>query len=196
MTTVALYARVSTVDQDCALQLRELNQYCEARGWQVYASYVDTGWSGAKVSRPQMDRLMADARLRKFGVVVCWKLDRWGRSLLHLVQSIQELDSLGVRFIAATQNIDTDQTNPVARLLLHIFAAFAEFERELTRERTVAGLKVARARGKTLGPPLRVFPRDKAAAMRREGMSYRAIADALDVPLTTVVDAIKAQVAE
>jgi putative DNA-invertase from lambdoid prophage Rac len=132
---VAIYARVSTTDQSCDLQLRELRQYATHRSWTVADEYVDTGWSGASASRPEFDRLLNDARMRHIDAVVVWKLDRWGRSVAASVKSIQELVSLGVRFIAITQNIDTDDTNPMARFLLHILAAFAEIERELIRER-------------------------------------------------------------
>ena len=105
----ALYARVSTSDQNCEMQLRELREYCQRRGWHVAGEYVDTGYSGSKASRPELDKLMHDARQRKIDAVLVWKLDRWGRSLAHSIQSIQELDSLGVRFVATTQNIDTDE---------------------------------------------------------------------------------------
>src|SRR5215469_13190441 len=146
----AIYSRVSTSDQNCEMQLRELREYCSRRGWDVSAEYIDAGWSGAKASRPQLDRLMQDARRRRFDAVAVWKLDRWGRSLAHLVQSVQELSGLGVRFVAVTQNIDSDESNPIARLLMHLMAAFAEFERELIRERVKAGVLNARAKGKQL----------------------------------------------
>jgi putative DNA-invertase from lambdoid prophage Rac len=112
------------------MQLINLRDYISSRGWQNVGEYVDTGWSGAKASRPQLDRLMRDACLRRFDSVLVWKLDRWGRSLPDCVRSMQELAALGIRFVAITQNIDTDESNPASRLLLHIFAAFAEFERE------------------------------------------------------------------
>ena len=128
----AVYARVSTTDQDCSMQVKELREYCLRRGWKIQGEYIDTGWSGAKA---QLDMLMKAARVRKFDAVVVWKLDRWGRSIAHLIASLRELASLGVRFVAATQNIDTDESNPMARLLLHIMGAFAEFEREIIRER-------------------------------------------------------------
>ncbi len=114
----AIYARVSTGDQNCEMQLRELREYLSRRGWETAGEYVDSGFSGAKTGRPQLDRLISDARQRRFDAVVVWKLDRWGRSLAHLVQSIQELSALGIRFVAVTQNIDTDESNPMARLLM------------------------------------------------------------------------------
>src|SRR5215510_6521682 len=132
---IALYCRVSTTDQNCEMQLRELRDYAAARKWPFHAEYVDAGWSGAKANRPELSRLMQDARKRRFDAVLVWKLDRWGRSVADSIKSIQELVSLGVRFIAVTQNIDTDESNPMARFLLHIMAAFAELEPELIRER-------------------------------------------------------------
>src|SRR5512133_2027092 len=100
--TVAIYARVSTQDQTCTMQLGELREYVQRRGWEIAGEYVDTGWSGAKVSRPELDRLMKDARMRRFDAVVVWKLDRWGRSVANCLASIHELTTLGVRWMAVT----------------------------------------------------------------------------------------------
>jgi putative DNA-invertase from lambdoid prophage Rac len=182
----AIYARVSTTDQNCQLQLSELKEYAARRGWSIVAEFVDTGWSGAKASRPEFDRLMADAALRKFDVALCWKLDRFGRSLLNCLSAIQGLQAAGVRFICTSQNIDTDESNPASRFLLHILMAAAEFERELIRERSLAGLKryhreyqagrvgkETRSRsGKNLpiGRPRRVFNRQRVIELRREGV--------------------------
>jgi DNA invertase Pin-like site-specific DNA recombinase len=91
----ALYARVSTEDQRCDLQLNELRAYVERRGWTLYGEYVDTGWSGAKKSRPQLDKLMAAARLHKFDVILCWKLDRFGRSVANFVEHLEQLQAAG-----------------------------------------------------------------------------------------------------
>jgi putative DNA-invertase from lambdoid prophage Rac len=146
-----IYARVSTADQNCEMQLRELRDYAGVRKMKITAEYVDTGWSGAKANRPELNRLLADGRARRFDVVLVWKLDRWGRSIRDSINTIQELVGLGVRFIAVTQNIDTDESNPMSRFMLHIMAAFAELERELIRERVVAGVRAAKANGKTLG---------------------------------------------
>ena len=168
----AIYARVSTSDQNCEMQLRELREYLGRRGWGAAGEYVDTGFSGSKASGPQLDRLMADARRRRFDAVVVWKLDRWGRSLAHLVQSVQELSALGIRFVAVTQNIDTDESNPMARLLMHLMGAFAEFERELIRDRVNAGIRNARAQGKQLGRPRRVFRRDEIEQLRETWRSW------------------------
>jgi putative DNA-invertase from lambdoid prophage Rac len=185
---IALYCRVSTSDQNCEMQLLELRDYTAARKWTIHAEYVDTGWSGAKANRPELSRLMQDARRRRFDAVLVWKLDRWGRSVADSIKGIQELVSLGARFIAVTQNLDTDESNPMARFLLHIMAAFAELERELIRERVTAGVRAARANGKTLGRPKRVFRRDEAMRLREEGMSWRRIAAELGVPVTMVAE--------
>jgi putative DNA-invertase from lambdoid prophage Rac len=155
----------------------------------VADEYVDTGWSGASAGRPELDRLLKDARMRRVDAVAVWKIDRWGRSVAVCVKSIQELPSLGVRFNAITQNIDTDDSNPMARFLLHILAAFAELERELIRERVTAGVRAAKARGRQLGRPKRIFRRDEAIRLRAEGKSWRTIASILDVPMSTPIDA-------
>jgi DNA invertase Pin-like site-specific DNA recombinase len=108
------------------MQLHELRQYVSRQGWEVFAEYVDTGFSGAQASRPRLDQLLRDARLRKFEAVLVWKLDRWGRSVAHCVRSIQELVSLGTRFLSPTESIDTGADSPMSKFLLHLFAAFAE----------------------------------------------------------------------
>jgi len=186
VTRVAIYARVSTTDQDCRMQVTELHEYCARRRWTITCEYVDHGWSGAKTSRPQLDLLMSAARLRKFDAVVVWKLDRWGRSVAHLVSSVQELTNLGVRFVAVTQNIDTDESNPMSRLLMHMMAAFAEFERELIRERVKAGLERVKADGKELGRPRVIVDREKIWKLRARGKSIRHIATALRLSHGTV----------
>jgi DNA invertase Pin-like site-specific DNA recombinase len=162
---IGLYARVSTTDQHCEQQLHELREYAKIRGWKVEGAYVDHGVSGKKDTRPAMNRLMKAARQRTIDAVVCWKLDRWGRSMPHLVQSIQEFKSLGVRFIAVSQGIDTDAGNPMAKLLLHLLSAFAEFEHDLIVERTRAGLLKARREGRIGGRPRAVVNRAKIAEM-------------------------------
>jgi putative DNA-invertase from lambdoid prophage Rac len=189
--TTAIYARVSTQDQTCESQLRELREYAARRGWSIACEYVDTGWSGAKASRPQLDRLMRDAAQRKFDFVLVWKIDRFGRSVLHLNQQLAALNSYGVRFIATSQSLDTDQSNPTSRLLLQILASVAEFEREMIRERTLIGLRVAKANGKHVGRPRRVFRRDEVVQLREAGHSWRSIAARLGIPVMTALDAYR-----
>jgi DNA invertase Pin-like site-specific DNA recombinase len=136
----AIYARVSTTDQKCEMQWRNyVNMY--RAGWERAGEYVDTGWSGTSIHRPEFNQLMHDAGQRKFDVILCWKLDRFGRSLHHCKNALPELQTHGIRFIATSQNIDTDESNPAARFLLHVIMAAAEFERELIRERSILGQK-------------------------------------------------------
>lgn len=183
---VGLYARVSTDDQECEQQLTALRDYVAARGWTIQAEYVDQAVSGTKDSRPAFNRIMAAAGLRKVDVVVVWKLDRWGRSIQHLLNTVQQLESMGVRFIAITQNVDTDAGGATGKLLLHILGAFAEFERSLIVERVNAGLARARKAGKIGGRRLKVFNRQKALDMRAAGSSLSQIAEACGVSVATI----------
>jgi DNA invertase Pin-like site-specific DNA recombinase len=186
----AIYARVSTTDQTNAIQIRELKEYVERRGWTLTDVYQDQ-MSGAKASRPGLDQLIADARRRKFDVVVVWKLDRFGRSLVHCVSGIQELASLGIRFIATSQGLDTDESNPASKLLMHILAAVAQFERELIRERVSAGMRAAKTHGtktgNAIGRPRWVFNRDEVVRLRETGLSIERIAVQMRIGVGTVV---------
>jgi DNA invertase Pin-like site-specific DNA recombinase len=174
------------------MQLRELREYITRRNWKIGGEYIDTGFSGSKLSRPALDRLMADAAKRKFDCVVVWKLDRFGRSVLNLSQQLAALTGFGVRFVATTQGLDTDQSNPTAALLLHILSAVAEFERSMIKERTLSGIKAARAAGKIIGRPKRVFRRDEVVRLRdEEGLSWRAIGKQLGIPAMTALDSFR-----
>jgi DNA invertase Pin-like site-specific DNA recombinase len=188
----ALYCRVSTGDQDCGMQLKELREYVFKRGWKNAGEYVDTGFSGAKASRPALDRLMADAAQRKFDCIVVYKIDRFGRSVLHLNQQLAALTSYGVRFIATSQSLDTDEKNPTSRLLLQILASVSEFEREMIRERTLCGIRAAKAAGKVVGRPKRIFRRDEVVRLRdEEALSWRAIGAKLGIPAMTALDSYR-----
>jgi len=149
----AIYARVSTANsgQDPTLQTRELREYCERRGWSVAGEYVDIGISGSKEKRPELDRLIVDARRRRFDKILVWKLDRFGRSLRHLVNSLAELESLGIDFVSLRDNLDL--STPSGRLMFQIIGAMAEFERALIQERVKAGMRNARAKGRRIGRP-------------------------------------------
>src|SRR5258708_36943784 len=184
---VAIYARVSTSDQSCAMQLPELRQYVVRHGWEFFAEYVDTGFSGASASRPELDRLLQDAQLGRFEGVLVWKLDRWGRSVANCVRSIQELVALGIRFLSPNESIDTGTESPMSRFLLHLFAAFAEMEREIIRDRVRAGVRAAKARGLYLRHPQRVFRLDNARRMLPAAQSCRDIARELSAPMQTVI---------
>ena len=146
----AVYARVSTLDQEPENQLVELRRYVGARGWSS-AEYVDRGVSGAKDRRPALDLLLKEARRRRFDVLVVWRLDRLGRNLRHLVILLEELQALGIAFVSLGEGIDA--TTPAGKLQMHILAAIAEFERARIAERVKAGLQRARAQGKRLGRP-------------------------------------------
>ena len=174
-TQTAIYARVSTLDQHCEMQLRELREYCQRRKWDVAGEYVDT-ITGKLAARPALDRLFADAREHKFDCVVVWKIDRFGRSVKNFTEHVSRLDGWGVRFLATTQNIDTDKADPMSRLLMHILAAFAEFEREMIVERVRAGMAAAKHRGVKFGRPRLVVDRSKILAYHAAGYSLRACA--------------------
>jgi DNA invertase Pin-like site-specific DNA recombinase len=198
----ALYVRVSTTDQNCELQFRELQVCAERQGRIIMETYQDT-MSGAKANRPNLNRLMLDARARKFDCLLVWKLDRFGRSLVDCLNNIRTLEENGVRFIAVTQGLDTDQQNPASRFLFHVLGAAAEFERALIRERTQAGQQryrqdyaagkvgktVYSRSGRNMPPhrPKRVFDREEVMRLREQGRSYRQIAKSLGLGVGTVV---------
>ena len=144
---IALYARVSTSNgqQDPEMQLRELREYAEHRGLTIVGDYIDR-MTGSKDSRPSLNRLMADAGQRKFDAVLVWKLDRFGRSLRHLVNALAELEAMGLTFISLRDNLDL--STPSGRLMFQIIGAMAEFERSLIQERVRAGLRNARSKGR------------------------------------------------
>lgn len=176
----AIYARVSTFDQEPENQLQELRRYVEARGW-LATEYVDRGVSGAKDSRPALDRLVMDARRRKFDTLIVWRLDRLGRNLKHLITLLEELQAMGVTFVSLREGIDA--TTPAGKLQMHILGAIAEFERARIAERVKAGLARAKAQGKRLGRPRLVVPEDRLRPLR--GMSVRRAAAALGVSAAT-----------
>jgi DNA invertase Pin-like site-specific DNA recombinase len=182
---VALYSRVSTNHgQDPELQLRELREYAASRGWKIMQEYVDQGVSGSKDSRPALNRLMSDAHQRKIDAVLVWKLDRFGRSLRHLVNALAELEALGVAFISFRDNLDL--STPSGRLMFQIIGAMAEFERSLIQERVKAGLRNAKAKGQRLGRPRADVDKAEVEALRSSGASWRAVAEKLGVGVGTV----------
>ncbi len=178
----AIYARVSTVDQEPENQLQELRRYIAARGWTAATEYVDRGVSGAKDRRPALDQLLADAKRRRFDVVVCWRLDRLGRNLKHLITLLEELQALGVAFVSLAEGIDA--TTPAGKLQMHILWAIAEFERERIRERVKAGLQRARAQGTRLGRPRAAVPIERVQGVA--GLPLGQAARTLGVSRSTV----------
>jgi DNA invertase Pin-like site-specific DNA recombinase len=146
---VALYGRVSTLDkgQDVNLQLNELREYSDRRGWKIAGEYVDNGVSGAKESRPELNRMMADAKKRKFDAIAVWKLDRFGRSLKHLVMTLADLESLGIAFVSLRDGFDLSTPSDcqfrfspnflLISLVFHALSAFSIPSSELTTSKTV-----------------------------------------------------------
>jgi DNA invertase Pin-like site-specific DNA recombinase len=181
-----IYTRVSTDNQNHDSQFEELRDYCTRRGWSDVEEISDTV-SGTKSSRKGLDRLMGLVRRGKVDIVVCFKLDRLGRSLLHLAGIIDQFSAHKVALVVPAQGIDTSEGNPAGKLQLHILCAVAEFEREIIRERVNAGLAAAKKRGVRLGRPATLDAhRGDIAALRAQGMSCRAIARQLDVPVGSV----------
>ena len=177
---VALYARVSTVNnQDPEMQLAELREYAGRRGWQIVEEFTDQGVSGCKESRPALNRLMSDACRRRFDAVLVWKIDRFGRSLKHLVNALAELAALGVAFVSLRDNLDL--STPSGRLMFQIIGAMAEFERALIQERVRAGIKNARAKGRQLGRPRVIVDASRIAALRARGNSWSQVQAELGV---------------
>jgi DNA invertase Pin-like site-specific DNA recombinase len=177
----AIYARVTTFDQEPENQLQELRRYTIARGWTA-VEYVDKGVSGAKDRRPALDQLLADARRRRFDVLGCWRLDRLGRNLKHLVTLLEELTALGIAFVSLNEGIDA--TTPAGKLQMHILGAIAEFERARIAERVRAGLARAKAQGTRLGRPRRRI--DSGALAKVAGLPDREAARRLGVPRSTL----------
>jgi DNA invertase Pin-like site-specific DNA recombinase len=174
----AIYGRVSTTAQDTDLQIREVRQFVQRRGWKVAGEYTDKGISGSKEKRPSLDKLMSDAKRRRFDAVVVYRYDRFARSLRHLVNALEEFRALGIEFVSIHEGVDT--STPNGRLIFGIFASIAEFERELIRARVRSGLAAAKARGVQLGrPALRKFSVADIRLLRRDrrkGMPFAQLA--------------------
>jgi DNA invertase Pin-like site-specific DNA recombinase len=178
---------VSTLSQTADNQLLALRAFSAARGW-IVTEFTDQGQSGAKEKRPQLDAMLAAVRARKVDVVACVKLDRLARSVHHLVAMVREFEALGVDLIVLDQSIDT--TTPSGRLLFHVLAAISEFERDLIRDRVLAGLARARAQGKRLGRPRAPVDLGRVVQMRAAGVSVRGVARALKISPMSVTRAL------
>jgi DNA invertase Pin-like site-specific DNA recombinase len=157
------------------MQVRELREYCERRGWTVTGEYVDTGISGAKDRRPDLDRLMADAHKRRFDVVAVWKFDRFARSVSHLLRALDTFRVLGIEFVSLSESLDT--ATPAGKMVFTVIGAVAELERSLIAERVKAGLRNARSKGKRLGRPHAVVDAARVATLRARGRSWREITE-------------------
>ncbi len=156
------------------MQTRELEDYCQRRGWEIAGSYVDVGISGAKEKRPELDRLMTDAHRRRFDSVVVWRFDRFARSVSHLLRALETFRALGIEFVSLSEQVDT--STPTGKMVFTVLGAVAELERSLIVERVKAGLRNARAKGKRLGRPRKIVDRARISRLRARGLSVRAIA--------------------
>lgn len=148
---VGIYARVSCSDQNVTTQMVPLRDYCKRMSYEVVEEYIDEGFSGKDDKRPAFEKLLADMRTGRFESILCYKLDRIGRSLKHLLNLFEEFENRKIGFISYSQNINT--TSPEGRMFLKMLMVLAEYERELIVSRTEEGLKRARKQGKTLGRP-------------------------------------------
>jgi len=180
----AIYARVSTNNgQDPEMQLRELREYCQRRGWEITREYVDVGISGGKEKRPELDALLRNAHRRYFDMVVVWRFDRFARSVSHLLSALENFRSLGIEFVSLSEQVDT--STPTGKMIFTVLGAVAELERSLIAERVRAGLRNARAKGKKLGRPRLLSNPGAIARLRAQGASWRAVGAALGVSAAT-----------
>jgi DNA invertase Pin-like site-specific DNA recombinase len=190
---VAIYARVSTVNhgQDVSLQTRELGQFAQARGWKVAGEYIDSGVSGSKDSRPELNRLMTDAHKRRFDIVCVWRFDRFARSVSHLLRALETFKALGIDFVSYSEQMDT--STPAGKMVFTVLGAVAELERSLIVERVKAGLRNARAKGKRIGRPTSAVDPSQIARLRASDVSWREIGWRLGVSARTARRALTAR---
>lgn len=186
----ALYARVSTTGkgQDVELQLSELRMVAAHRQWSA-TEYVDEGVSGSKERRPGLDKLMADARAGKVDIVAVWRFDRFARDTKHLVNALDEFQRLNVEFLSLREQLDT--SSPMGRAMFSIIAALSQLERDVIKERVIAGVNRAKAAGKHLGRPRKRVPVEAAVALLREGRSLRDVSVVLGIHRNVVRDRLR-----
>ena len=180
----AIYARVSTNDQSVDMQTRDLRKSADGRGFEVVKEYTDEGQSGAKNSRPALDRMLADAKAGKFEIILVWRLDRLGRSLAHLLRLLEDFKSWNVELVSFSEGLDF--TTSSGRLFYQLLGAFAEFERETIRERVRSGMRNAKARGVRLGRRVVAVDIPEVRRLRAEGKSYQSISRTLGLSASTV----------
>lgn len=179
MKRVIIYARVSTKEQNVDMQLTDLRQYAFARKLKVVREYIDYA-SGAKSDRENYKKLFNDVRKRKTDIVLVWRFDRFARSTKELINALEEFNNLGVDFISYKENIDT--SSPAGKILFTMISAFAEFERAIIRERVIAGMEKAKARGAKIGRPrIPSFTVEKVLEMKDQGYSYNEIIKKLKI---------------
>ena len=181
---VALYVRVSTGEQNAEMQVNELTEYAQFRKWEPVETYFDK-MSGAKDKRPALDRLMADARRGKVDIVAVWRFDRFARSTSHLLRALEEFAALGIDFVSLKESIDT--STPTGKIIFTVLGAVAELERSTIRERVIAGQKAAKRRGVRFGRPVADVDTGRALKLRKQGLSWRDIAEETGVPKDTLI---------
>jgi DNA invertase Pin-like site-specific DNA recombinase len=167
------------------MQMREIRQFCKARGWKVTGEYIDEGISGAKDSRPELNRLMHDAHRRRFDAVAVWKFDRFARSVSHLLRALETFNALGISFVSLSESIDT--STPAGKMVFTVLGAVAELERSLIAERVRAGLRNAKAKGVHLGRPRVAVDATEIDRLRLAGASWRAVGRALGISHATAL---------
>jgi DNA invertase Pin-like site-specific DNA recombinase len=188
--SVAIYARVSTDKQKVDMQLNELRDFIKRSGWSIYREFIDEGYTGSNIKRPAFTEMLYEAKKRKFDILLVWKLDRLSRSLKDFINTLDELGHLGINFISYDNNLDT--TTPTGKLVFQIIGAVAEFEKDIIRERVVAGLDNARQKGKHLGrPKIHDGILAKAKELRKRGLSFRKIEKQLGVGEGTIRKKLK-----
>jgi DNA invertase Pin-like site-specific DNA recombinase len=186
---VAIYTRVSTTDQTVENQQIALREYAEKRGWNIYREYSDVA-SGAKEDRKELKELMSEAKKRKFDVVLVWKFDRFARSLIHLLTALKTFEEIGVDFMSLQDSIDT--TTSSGRLMFSVIGAFAQFERDIIRERTILGLNRAKSKGIKLGRrKLDYNIQQQIGELKSKGLSLQKIADKLGIAKGSVFNYLK-----
>jgi len=189
MKRAALYCRVSTVDQHPETQLGELRQFAANKGFTIVGEYTDHGYCGARVRRPALDRMIDDARRHRFDVLLVWSCDRLARSTKHLLQTIDELNGMGVQFLSQREAIDTE--GPLGRAILVIVSAMAELERCIIIERVRAGMRRARLEGRQIGRARLDVNRDQVIRDRRSGMSLTQVAKKHGISRASVCRLVK-----
>jgi len=189
MKKCAIYVRVSTPDQHVESQLYDLRQLATQRGFEVVHEYEDRGISGSKARRPGLDAMMADARQRKFSVLLVAAFDRIARSTKNFLQIVDELDCLGIEFISRRENIDT--SGPMGRLFMTLISSIAELESDLIRERVKAGMRRAKLEGRQIGRARLDVDREQAIRDRRSGMSLTQVAKRHNISRASVCRLMK-----
>lgn len=183
----AIYARSTLNRQNPDVQIHEIEEYCQRRGFEIVSVYVDKGVSGKKDSRPQLNSMMEDAHQRRFDVVVVARFDRFARSVSHLLRALETFNALGIQFVSLAEQVDT--STPTGKMIFTVLGAVSELERNLIVERVHLGLRHARAKGKRLGRPRKLVDAAKIVALRRNGKSWRKIAREMKLSVGTVFTA-------